>query len=131
MKIDVKIKCSDCSEEQKTMEGVIICSKCRFLRYKILEKLRTENRDLRRKNEKLKERKEAITNGLNNLFIKNCKHHNAYEDENTPFVWQNCNECILGEIQWRVSGGITRDLCFAIWHGNEVFDNKGIGILEI
>ncbi len=130
MKIDVKIKCFDCSKEQETT-GKIICDKCSFLRYKILEEIRTENRDLRRENKKLEERKKAIINGLNNLFIKNCKHHTAYEDENIPFVWQDCNECILGETQWRASGGITRDLCFAIWHGNEVIDNKCVGILEI
>ena len=130
MKIDVKIKCFDCSEEQETT-GKIICDKCNSLRYEILEDIRTENRDLCRENEKLEERKKAIINGLNNLFIENCKHHDVYQDENIPFVWQDCDECILREIQWRDSGTIIRDLCFAIWHGNEVFDNKAVGILEI
>ncbi len=51
MEIEVKIKCCDCSEEQE-ITGKIICDKCNSLRYKILEELRTENRDLRRENEK-------------------------------------------------------------------------------
>ncbi len=64
-------------------------------------------------------------------FEENCKHLDAYKDEDIAFNWGRCKDCDLSndlfhDSQWRLpefhidsnkdTGTAKKTLCFAIWH---------------
>ncbi len=69
-------------------------------------------------------------------FEENCKHLDAYKDENIKFNWGRCKDCdlsnnLLHESQWlppdfsvdgNGTGARKNTLCFAIWHEDYLND---------
>ena len=62
---------------------------------------------------------------LQKLFKILCIHKKEYREKQIyPFMWENCEDCILRDVPWNLPGStrdsivglIVRDLCFAIWH---------------
>jgi len=64
-------------------------------------------------------------------FEKECKHQDAYKDEDILFNWGRCKDCDLSYSPWLPpefsidgddKGTRKKTLCFAIWHEDYLHD---------